>query len=161
MWNYFLSSICLSASYVIDLLINRLNTQPDAKGILSIPYSRFEQFFSDGKIIIVLLIYGLLLFVLFRHSKIEFHLPQEDVTQKILTVVMVPLTVISMVLALQIAILGIQIIDINALQEFARTLWVTSWFLYGYIVLTPVWMFIHGLLTIWLTTSISLSYHSE
>jgi hypothetical protein len=161
MGNYLLSSICLAASNSLDALVNRFALNKDAKGILSIPFSRFETFFSDGKTIIVLLLYVGLLFVLFKRSKLSIRLPEEDLTQKLLMVAMVPLTVISMILALQIAVLGMKIVDIQQLQTFALVFSKSGTFLYTFVIFTPLWMLLHGLITIGLTTTVGIRYRNE
>lgn len=148
MGNYLLSSICLAASNSIDSLISRLAANSESRGILGISFSRFESFMSDGKTIMVLLLYIGLLFVLFKRSKLSIRLPDDDLTQKVLMVVMVPLTVISMVLALQIAVLGMKIVDVDQLQDFASVFSKSGTFLYTFVILTPLWMLLHGLITV-------------
>lgn len=160
MGNYLLGSICLAASNTLDALIVFFGSTPTQKGVLGINYERFGDFFTDAKTLIVLGLYMILLFVLFKKTKLSIELPQDDIAQKALYVITVPLTVLSMILALEIAVLGMKIMDVQALQLFAQNI-TSSKFIAYFITLSPLRILLHGLLTILLTTGIKMKYRSE
>ncbi len=61
---------------------------------------------------IILILYVILLVVIFRTSKIRIVLPGDEALKKMLQLIFVPLTIISIVLTLQIVILGMNGINI-------------------------------------------------
>jgi hypothetical protein len=77
-----------------------------------------------------------------------------------LYLVLVPLTVLSVILTLQIAIMWINVINISALQAFAD--WITkNPSLSLFITLTPVWILIHGLATVLITSEIKITIKTD
>ena len=110
--NYILSSICLAASQSIQLAITTLNKTPDLK-LMGIAYPKVASFLQNGSMTIILILYIILLVVVYKTSKIKISLPDDEAIKKMLQILFIPLTVISMVLSLQIAILGIDGINLT------------------------------------------------
>jgi len=139
LWNYILWGICFAASASIDLAIN------SAQNVW------FANFLSSGKATIVLILYALLLFLIFHKSKITIDMPWDQIMQKSLYLIFVPLTVLSMCLTLEIILLGTNLLSQTSL------LWVVEWFtkniyLQEFIINTPYWILIHGLATVVITS---------
>ena len=102
--NYILSSICLAASQSINLAVQYMKTTPELT-LMGFSYDKVANFLSNGSMTIILILYIILLVIVYRTSKIRIVLPGDEALKKMLQLIFVPLTVISMVLTLQIAIL--------------------------------------------------------
>jgi hypothetical protein len=117
--NYILSSICLAASQSMNLAVEAMKKTPELS-LMGFSYEKIANFLNNGNMTIVLILYIILLLVIFRTSKIKITLPDDEAIKKMLLIIFVPLTVISMILTLQIAILGINGISISALSSVAQ-----------------------------------------
>lgn len=161
LWNYILGSICLAASQSIDFLVNFLSKDPTLK-FAGLTHESLWNFFADGKTVIVLVLYVLLLVLIYRTSRIHIRIPQDNAIQNWLFILFVPLTVLSMILTLQIVVLGISVIDIQQLQTMATELTINPG-IYTFITMTPVWLLLHGIATILVTSEmkVKLKTHSE
>src|SRR5574344_936070 len=100
---------------------------------------------------IVLILYVILLFVIFKKSKIRISLPDDEALKKMLQIIFVPLTVISMVLTLQIAILGMDGINITAISSVSAAV-ANNPYIFQFVSLTPVWILLHGIVTVIITS---------
>jgi len=152
--NYILWSICLAASQSIDVLVNFLNTTPELK-FAGMTYKSLWVFFADGKTTIVLILYAVLLVVIYKTSKIHVHLPEDPAVNKWLYVLFVPLTVLSMILTLQIAIMWINGVSVWQLQVIGKEL-TNNPGIYTFLTMTPVWILLHGLATILITSEMKV-----
>jgi hypothetical protein len=67
----------------------------------------------------------------------------------------VPLTVFSMILTLQIVTIWISVADLTQLQlavtEFTKNTWI-----YFFVTMAPVWIFLHGIVTILITSEMKI-----
>ena len=152
--NYILSTICIAASQSIGLLVDFLNKTPDLK-FAGFSYNSLATFFADGKTTIVLIIYVILLVVVYKNSSIKISVPTDQWTQKLLFIFLVPLTVISMILALQIVIMWVNVINVDQIQAIAWS-FSNNVAIYKFIALTPVWLLLHGLATILITSEMKV-----
>ena len=109
---------------------------------------------------IVLILYVILLVIIFRTSKIRIGLPNDEAIKKMLQLIFVPLTVISMILTLQIAILGINGINIAAISSIADMV-ANNQYMYQFVRLTPVWILLHGIVTILITSEFKVSVKTD
>lgn len=146
--NYVLWSICFAASASIDLVVSGFEN------------TWFIKLLSDSKSIIVLILYALLLFLIYRKSKITIGVPSDQIMQKSLYLLFVPLTVVSMCLTLEIILLGTNLLNYESLVGVA------AWFskniyLQQFIVNTPYWILIHGLATIFITSEFKNKFNSD
>jgi hypothetical protein len=110
--NYILSSICLATSQSMLLLINYLNTTPGVT-FMGLSSKTLSAFFTNGQTTIILIIYVILLVIIYKKSKINITIPLDVASQKMLQIILTPMTVISIILTLQIAIMGISITNIQ------------------------------------------------
>lgn len=157
--NYILSSICLAASQSIALAVDAMKKTPELS-FMGFSYDKVANFLENGNMTIVLIMYILLLFVIFRTSKIRIELPEDEAIKKMLHLIFVPLTVISMVLTLQIAILGINGISVTTLSSIANTV-ANNPYMFQFVSLTPVWIFLHGILTILITSKFKIRVQTD
>lgn len=157
--NYILSSICLAASQSINLAVEYMTKTPELK-FMGFTYEKVANFLNNGNMTIVLIIYIVLLIVIFRTSKIKIGLPDDEAIKKMLQIVFVPLTVISMVLTLQIAILGINGINVAGIASIAKTV-ANNPYIFQFVSLTPVRILLHGIVTILITSEFKVRVQTD
>lgn len=157
--NYILAAICLSVSEVLNMIITFLNTDPDAK-LIWISMTKLANFLSNSKITIILMIYWWLLIFIYLKSKLSIRLPQDDNIVKWLYFIIVPMTVVSIILTLQIAFMGIKAFDIVHLQTITETLWPNN-YVYKFFSLTPLRFFLHGIVTILISSELNITLKSK
>ena len=159
LWNYILSSICLAASQSIKLAVESMNKTPDLI-FMGFSYDKVAHFLSNGSMIIILILYVILLVIIYRTSKIRIVLPGDEALRKMLQLIFVPLTVISMVLTLQIVLLGIDGINITAISNIATAV-ANNPYMFNFVRLTPVRILLHGLITIFITSEFRVSVQTD
>lgn len=157
--NYILATLCLAANQSLDVLTQFLLTTPTLK-ILTFSYNDIANFIVGAKTSIVLILYLLLLFLMYQKSRIRITLPGDELLQKTFSLFLVPLTVISLILTLEIVILGMNSLNPSSLETLARG-FTSNYYIINFIVLTPVWIFLHGLATVLITTEIKMSIRTD
>lgn len=150
LWNYILGSICLAASQSMDLLINFLVKSPELK-IGSMTYASMWSMLTSSKTIIVLIVYVVLLVVIYKSSSIRISIPEDPLAEKWILVFLVPLTVLSMILTLQIAVMWANVINVSQLQALTTNITIIN-----FIIMTPVWILLHGLATILISSELKV-----
>lgn len=159
LWNYILSSICLAASQSINLAVETMKKTPDLT-FMGFGYDKVANFLNNGSMTIILIVYIILLVVIFRTSKIKIGLPDDEALKKMLQIIFVPLTVISMVLTLQIAILGMDGISITTISSIANAV-ANNPYMFQFVSLTPVRILLHGIVTILVTSEFKVSVKTD
>jgi hypothetical protein len=96
-----------------------------------------------------------LLVVIYKTSKIQVNLPSDPALKNGLYALFVPLTVLSMILTLQIAITGMNVINAEWLQVVSKELANTPG-IYTFLTMTPVWILLHGVATILITSELKI-----
>jgi len=157
--NYILSSICLAASQSMNLAVEAMKKTPELS-LMGFSYEKIANFLNNGNMTIVLILYIILLLVIFRTSKIKITLPDDEAIKKMLLIIFVPLTVISMILTLQIAILGINGISISALSSVAQMV-SSNPYMFWFVSLTPVRLLLHGIVTILITSEFKIKVQTD
>ena len=109
---------------------------------------------------IILILYIILLVIVYRTSKIRIVLPGDEALKKILQLIFVPLTVISMVLTLQIVLLGMDGINITAIGSIATAV-ANNPYMFQFVSLTPVWILLHGIVTIIITSELKVRVQTD
>lgn len=159
LWNYILSSICLAASQSINLAVEAMKKTPELT-FMGFGYDKVANFLNNGSMTIILILYIILLVVIFRTSKIKIGLPDDEALKKMLQIIFVPLTVISMVLTLQIAILGMDGINISAIASVANAV-ANNPYIFQFVSLTPVRILLHGIVTIAITSEFKVRVQTD
>ena len=157
--NYILATLCLAANQSLDILIQFLITTPTLK-ILTFSYNDIATFITWGKTSIVLILYLILLFLMYQKSKIRITMPNDEILQKTFSLFLVPLTVISFILTLEIVILWMNSLNPASLETLARG-FTSNYYIIQFIVLTPVWILLHGLATVLITSEIKMSIKTD
>lgn len=148
LWNYILWGICFALSASIDLAINTSSND------------WFINFMTSGKSFIILIIYTLLLALIYYKSKITIEIPSDQIMQKSLYLFFVPMTVLSMWLTMEIILLGTNLLSQGSL------IWVVEWvtnniYLQQFIINTPYWVLIHGIVTIVITSEMKTRIRTD
>jgi hypothetical protein len=143
----------------MSLAVEAMRKTPDLK-LMGFSYDTIANFLNNGNMTIVLIVYLLLLVIIFRTSKIKISLPDDEAIKKMLLLLFVPLTVISMILTLQIAILGINGISITALSIIAKTV-ANNPYMFQFVSLTPVRILLHGIVTILITSEFKVRVQTD
>lgn len=157
--NYILNSICLAASQSIVIGVNMLQKTPEAK-IFGWSYEKMANFLDNGSMTIVVILYAILLVIVYKTSKIRIVLPEDEAIKKMLQILFVPLTVLSMILTLQIVILGMDGVNITAITDIANTV-ANNPYMFKFISLTPLWILIHGIITILITSEFKIRVQTD
>jgi hypothetical protein len=140
-------------------LVNFLNKNPEIK-IIGISHAKLAKFFDFGQTTFILILYTALLVVIYLRSKIKIELPLDVSIEKSLYIILVPMTVISIVLTLQIALMGIKVLDISQLAILTNGMQGDN-YAYKFISLTPLRTFLHGIATILITSELNVSFRSK
>jgi len=157
--NYILSSICLAATQSIQILVDYLYQNSNFK-FMWFSYQTLWSFFTNAQMTIILILYAILLVIIFQKSKITIRLPMDEVTKKTLYIILVPLTVISVILTLQVAIMWLSVLSLAKLQNVASNL-TTNIYLYKFFTLTPIWILLHWIATIVITSELKISVKTD
>lgn len=157
--NYILSSICLAASQSITLWTKTMRSAPELT-TFGFNNVKFANFLDNGSMTIILILYVILLVIIYRTSKIRITLPGDEAIKKMLQLIFVPLTILSMILTLQIAILGMDGINITAIGSIATAVQ-NNPYMFRFVSMTPVRILLHGLLTIFITSEFKVSVKTD
>ena len=150
--NYILWFMCFAASLGIDNLLLYLSRVEEA-AFLWLSASWWTNFLSNGHATIILLVYVLLLVFVYKKSTLSIRIPWEIAIQRTLYLVFVPLALVSIILTLYVLAWGVGIVSPSVLQELASN--GGSMAIVAQILsLVPVWIFVHGLLTLLLSASL-------
>ncbi len=134
-WNYILWLVALAFSMSIDIAIGTVNGEG------------FMNFLTNAKSTIVFIVYAMLLFLLYHKSKINIDIPGDQILQKSMYIFLVPLTVISMILTLEIVFLGTDVFNYNDLV-YNIDFFANNEYFQLFVEYTPYWILLHWLATI-------------
>ena len=157
--NYILSSICLAASQSINLAVQSMSKTPELT-FMGFSYDKVANFLNSGSMTIILILYVILLVIIYRTSKIRIVLPADEALKKMLQLIFVPLTVISIVLTLQIVILWMNRINITWISSIATAV-TNNPYMFKFVSLTPVRILLHGIITIFVTSEFKVSVKTD
>lgn len=157
--NYILNSICLAASQSIDLRAKVLRETPELT-TLWFNNLKFANFLNNGSMTIILIVYLILLVMIYRTSKIRISLPDDEAIKKMLQLIFVPLTILSIVLTLQIVLLWMNGINITAIGSIATTV-ANNAYMFKFVSLTPVRILLHGIVTIIITSEFKVRVQTD
>lgn len=159
LWNYILGTICFSVSLGIDNLIIYLQWLTDQR-FAWFSAAGWATFFANGHATIVLLLYLLLLFILYKKSTISIRLPADGVIQKTLYLAFIPLALTSVILTLYILLWGSGIISPAILATWAEGSSLLT-LVSQIFSLTPLWIAIHGIATLLITAEIPMRVETD
>ena len=157
--NYILSSICLAGSQSRNLLVNYLNANSWLR-FLGIRNDWLANFLSNWQTTIIMIIYAILLWIVYKNSKVSVNIPQDEILKKSLYIFFVPLTVISFILTIQIAIMWVSIFSINSSIGIWNII-IDNIYLQMFIRNTPLWIFLHWIATILITSELKIKIKTD
>lgn len=134
--NFVLLGLCLRLSFGIDYFFQTYNL------IFTGGTETAQQIYdviAGSKITIVLIFYLAMLVLIFTRSRFTINVQSTQLNELIMTILFVPITMISTFLVIVTIILGTKIVDINQITMLANTL-TSNPYLYKFIMLTPVWI---------------------
>ena len=153
--NYILNSICLAGGQSLTIAAQALQKTPEAT-MLGMQYSHIANFLTNGSMTILLIIYIILLIIVYKTSKLRIILPEDEALKKMLQIIFVPLTILSCILTLQIVIFGISTINVADISAIT-----TNPYIIQFIQLTPVRIFLHGIITILMSSEFKLRVQTD
>lgn len=147
--NYMLTGLCVALRAVIDRFVVRIETVLPGTGATLM-------FLKDNKTSVILVIYLLLLLLIFLKSNIRVSMHAMGLKRFFLTILFVPLTVSSIIMTLELAIIGADAFNMTNMTMTAQSFAANNPFVFGFIQMTPVRLFLHTLITIILISNIKL-----
>lgn len=146
--NYMLTWLCIALRWVIDWFVIRIDTV--------LPWAGANvAFLQQNKTATILIIYLLLLLLIFLKSNIRVGMHASWLKRFILTILFVPLTVISIIMTLELAIIGADAFNMTNMTLVAQSFSANP-FVFSFVQMTPVWLFLHTLITIIFISNIKL-----
>lgn len=157
--NFLLLGLCLRVSFGIDYFFQTYNL------IFTWGTETAQQIYSviaGSKITIVLLFYLGMLILIFTRSRFSISVQSNQLNEILMTLLFVPITMISTFLVIATIILGTSIVDINQISSLANTLTANP-YIYKFIILTPLWIVLEGIVVMILLFDIRLDdrYHTD
>lgn len=146
--NYMLTGVCLSLRTVIDRFVTWMDSlYPGSASTLS--------FLADNKTTVILVVYLLLLLLIFLKSNVRVSMHATGLKRFILTLLFVPLTVVSIILSLELSIIGLDSFNMTQMTMIAQS-FTTNPVVFGFVQMTAVWFFVHTIATILFISNIKL-----
>lgn len=146
--NYILTGLSLSLWPTIDRFVTWMDSMyPWTWANLS--------FLTDNKTTVILIIYLLLLLLIFLKSNVRVSMHASGMKRFLLTILFVPLTVVSIILSLELAIIGLDSFNMTQMTMLAQS-FTANPVIFGFVQMTAVWFFVHTLSTILLISNIKL-----
>lgn len=144
-WNYILTTICLTLSSVIDSISSSLWYD------LNTNYQNLRNFIINWKTGIILVIYLILLVILLNKSKISFDVHNMSIPKFPLTILLIVMSTISILFTLAIAIWWTSIMNVDEVGFIAN-------FFSNYPIVYQIVNYIPGIIMIhWLLTLFIIS----
>lgn len=146
--NYILTGLCLSLRTTIDWFVTWIDTiYPWTGASLG--------FLSDNKTTVILIIYLLLLLLIFLKSNVRVSMHASGMKRFLLTILFVPLTVVSIILSLELSIIGLDSFNMTQMTLLAQS-FTENPIIFSFVQMTAVRFFVHTLTTILLISNIKL-----
>lgn len=146
MANYLISSIILGIGNFIDLMSSQLLIGEAERRVDGLQ-KRLGKILVAGKPTLLLTVYFVLLIFVVNKAQIGIGKVKNEGMRRILTIIFLPCTVISIVTTLALAIYGNQVMDIESLKLLADR-FVENQRIHNFIMLTPVRIILPGIVTI-------------
>jgi hypothetical protein len=147
--NYMLIALCLAVGPTVDRATMWFSGQmPDIQQTVG--------FLFTNKTIITLVMYILMLILIFVKSRLHvgFHFTQSQ--RMLMTLLCIPMTIVSIIITLEIAVLGAKAFDPAALQTLLADVPVQGWLRWAALN-TPVIVFFHALITILMSSDLKFN----
>lgn len=150
-WNYLVSSMCLSVGNWINILINYLNENPDS---VFNQIDSIQEYLLKWKPYINLSLYFIILILLLSRSRIGYNI-NNKILRFIFTILLAPLAVFSLIVSLCITVIWNKFLDYDYMMQFASTYQSSPW-VYKFIIFTPLWIILPWIVLILFSLDLSL-----
>lgn len=144
--NYLTISVLIWLSSLIDILSLQTGWS-SANGIQKFFLDLFHNLLSNGKPTLLLTVYFLCLTLATTKLPIGIGPAKSELQKRILSIVFVPLTVISILVSIGIAIFGTELLNIPDLTRLAEP-FAQNIYLHTLIIRTPLWLALPGLIAL-------------
>ena len=148
LWNYVVWLMCMTLGYILDIMAQWV-LQQQLKNPTNTSFSTLYRFLTDSKMWIILFVYLSLLILIFTKSKLNATIDHIPLPKPIVTALLVMLTISWVILTLALSIWWADIIWGTLTSSIAATYFGT-WWLTSFLAYTPVWILIHGVITLYL-----------
>lgn len=145
--NYLLSGVILASYSLLDLLAQRHLLQGNPSGIIEQAANMLGNIIVSAKPTIILVIYFVMILRISTKSRLGLGYLHSDLTKRLLTVLYIPFTVISIVSNLALAVFGTKVFELTYLTKLASYV-SNNWMLHNFILLTPLWILLPGIITV-------------
>jgi hypothetical protein len=145
--NYLLTGVILASYSLLDLFVARNLLQGAPNGFLEQAGNMIGSVIISAKPTIILVMYFILLLWIATKSRIGLGFMHNDIMKRILTVLYIPFTVISIVTNLALAVFGTKVLELSQLVKLSEFV-SDNRFLHNMIILTPLWILLPGLITV-------------
>lgn len=147
--NYMLMVLCLAIGPTIDWFTMWFGGQlPDAQQTVDLLFT--------NKTIVTLVVYILMLILIFVKSRLHVGFRLNPTTKILMTILCIPMTIVSIIVTLTIAVIGLQTFDPGALQTLLANAPLYGW-LRIMVLNTPVIIFFHAVITVFMSSDLKIS----
>jgi hypothetical protein len=122
--------------------------------LLGISYESFSHFLQNGQLTFILILFALLVALVYTSSTINVSTVENPQTEKLYYIFLIPLTLLSFLFSLSIALLG-EGIQIDIIQTSLNN---TFGFVTDFASNAPLWMFAQGILILLITSHIKIKF---
>lgn len=150
--NYIIAATCFAFWESINTWSNQLLVTPDAT-FLKISYQSFANFLQNGQLTFIIILFVALVALVYTSSKINVSTMQWGNAEKLYYIFLIPLTLLSFIFALYIALMGE---GIEVLTYIQKTIGGTFWFIQQFIENISFRMLAHGLIILIITSQLKL-----
>lgn len=150
--NYVIWGTCFAFGESIHYRVNQLATTPEAN-LLGISYQSLAHFLNMGQLTFVLVLFILLVVLVYTSSTIKVSSIQNPSTERLYYIALIPLTLLSFIFALSLAVMGE---GIETMETIKQNVSGTFSFVGDFIQAMPLWMLAHGIVVLLISSHITI-----
>ncbi|MDD2537586.1 MAG: hypothetical protein PHU61_03810 [Candidatus Absconditabacteria bacterium] len=140
--NFIIGSICFAFGESLQLGMSQLLLNPEGR-FLGISYEGYANFLSNGQFTFTIILFALLVWLAYSSSKIQVQIGSDEISEKLIGIVLIPLTVLSFIFGLYIALMGNGLHNMERIQNAVSEDFA---FISSFIANLPLRMLGHGLI---------------
>lgn len=153
--NYIVATLLFSLSKIIDIIIQNVNTV-GVETTLAAKNTALSDILSLGKYPL-LIIYPLLLFLVYKISKISIVYAKWFLVQKAIKFIYAPLTMLSILFTVWLLLSKMGILNQETIDSLLNNTWYLSFILQN----IWIWIFIHSSIVLLITSRINIVWFKE
>lgn len=156
-WNYIIWLTMLALSMCFAIFEYYLNQSQIS--FFGLGWKSIASFLDNAKITINIIIYIVFLLVVIVRSSIQITLPNHILKKKIILVMLVPMTILSLFISIEIVLFGVDIFNLTFLQSIAVS-FENSSIIYNIVYFSALVLLLHWWVTLWMISQIDINYDS-